>query len=159
MVGREGVCGLDAILRDGRALARSVCQVPGTALAMSSSALRRGLKENDDLLRALLYYTAGYCAMLAQLVAGNRLHRLKQRCARWLLMTLDRIAQTEFPMTQERLSMMLGAQRPTVTATIAALREAGCLKSSRGRVRVTDREKLESFACECYALCASYFDL
>lgn len=97
--------------------------------------------------------------MLAQLIACNRLHRVEQRAARWLLMTIDRISALEFPMTQERLSMMLGAQRPTVTAVMASLRDAGCLENSRARVRVTDRRCLESLACECYAICAAYFDL
>lgn len=74
-------------------------------------------------------------------------------------MVLDRIEGPSFPMTQERLSVMLGAQRPTVTTTLAALREAGCLLTSRGQVQVTDRKRLESYACECYRLCAGYFDL
>ena len=74
-------------------------------------------------------------------------------------MTVDRIRQNEFPMTQERLGMMLGAQRPTVTAVMTTLRDAGCLESARGQVRITDRKCLESFACECYWLCAGYFNL
>jgi Mn-dependent DtxR family transcriptional regulator len=74
-------------------------------------------------------------------------------------MILDRIKGPVFPITQERLGVMLGAQRPTVTTTLAALREAGCVETSRGQVRVTNRKRLESYACECYWLCASYFDL
>lgn len=34
---------------------------------------------------------------------------------RWLLMTHDRIAQDEFPLTLEFLDIMLGVRRPTVT--------------------------------------------
>lgn len=159
MVGREGLAGLDAILRDGTAAARHVCQVPGTALMTTASELRRAVKEDESLLGALLHYAGGYCAMLAQLIACNRLHRVEQRCARWLLMTVDRIERPEFPMTQERLSMMLGAQRPTVTAVVTSLRDGGCLESSRGQIRVVDRKRLESFACECYSICAGYFEL
>jgi hypothetical protein len=44
-----------------------------------------------------------------------------------------------------------------VTATIMALRDAGCLTNGRGQVRIKDLKCLESFACECYPLCASYF--
>lgn len=157
MVGCEGISGLEAVLRDGTPTARSVCQVPGTSLMMPARALRRVAKDSDDLMRALLDYTGGYCAMLAQLIACNRLHRVEQRCARWLLMTYDRTGRLSFPMTQERLSVMLGAGRPTVTSTIAALRDAGCLTNGRGQVRIQDLKCLESFACECYRLCASYF--
>jgi CRP-like cAMP-binding protein len=159
LVGREGFCGLDAILRTGRATGRHVCQVPGSGWVMPAEALRRGMKSDGELLQALLGYAGGYCAMLAQLIACNRLHRVEQRCARWLLMTVDRIGDMQFPMTQERLSMMLGAQRPTVTTVMATLRDAGCLENSRGQVRVTNRKCLETFACECYRLCAEYFNL
>ncbi|MGA8574765.1 MAG: Crp/Fnr family transcriptional regulator [Candidatus Cybelea sp.] len=159
MVGCEGIAGLDALLRDGTAAARHVCQVPGTALVTPAATLKNAAKQDQGLLDALLYYAGGYCAMLAQLIACNRLHRVEQRCARWLLMTVDRIGRLEFPMTQERLSMMLGAQRPTVTAVITSLRDAGCLENSRGQIRITNRKCLEYFACECYRLCAGYFDL
>jgi CRP-like cAMP-binding protein len=159
MVGREGFCGLDAILREGTATGRHVCQVPGAAWSITADHLRRAAAADGELLSALLTYTGGYCAMLAQLIACNRLHRVEQRCARWLLMTADRISRTEFPLTQERLSMMLGAQRPTVTAVMATLRDARCLEGARGQVRIIDRKCLESYACECYRLCAGYFDL
>lgn len=159
MVGREGFCGLDVILRTGTAVARHICQVPGSAWAMQAEALQERLQNDGELLSALLDYTGGYCSMLAQLIACNRLHRVEQRCARWLLMTVDRTRQREFPMTQERLSLMLGAQRPTVTAVMTKLRDAGCLENSRGQVCITDRKCLESYACECDWLCAGYFDL
>ena len=159
MVGREGVSGLESFLRERPSTGRSVCQVPGTAAAMPAAALRQAAADHPHLRRVLLDYTGGYCSMLAQLIACNRLHRVEQRCARWLLMTVDRIRRTSFPMTQERLGMMLGAQRPTVTATMASLRDAGCIENSRGEVRITNRARLESFACECYALCAGYFDV
>ncbi len=159
MVGREGIAGLDAILRGGQAVARHVCQVPGSVLAASADAIRAAAREDRNLMAALLEYAGGYCSMLAQLIACNRLHRVEQRCARWLLMTVDRTGRLEFPMTQERLSLMLGAQRPTVTAVMTSLRDAGSLESSRGQVRITDRARLESLACECYEICASYFDL
>lgn len=159
LVGREGICGLDAVLRDGIAAGRHLCQVPGTAWTLPTAYFREELKDREDLLRSSLTYVGAYSAMLAQLIACNRLHRVEQRAARWLLMTIDRISALEFPMTQERLGMMLGAQRPTVTAVMASLRDAGCLENSRGQVRVTDRRCLESFACECYAICAGYFDL
>jgi CRP-like cAMP-binding protein len=159
MVGREGFCGLDVVLRTGTATGRHLCQVPGSAWVMPAEALRQAIRDDGDLLEALLDYTGGYCAMLAQLIACNRLHRVEQRCARWLLMTVDRIGQKAFPMTQERLGIMLGAQRPTVTAVMTTLRDAGCLENSRGQVRITDRKCLESYACECYWLCAGYFRL
>jgi hypothetical protein len=39
---------------------------------------------------------------------------MRQRLARWLLMTQDRIASKELPLTQEYLAQMLGVHRSTV---------------------------------------------
>jgi CRP-like cAMP-binding protein len=158
VVGREGISGLDAVLRDGPARGHVVCQVPGAALSISVRELRVLIRQHASLLNSILHYTSGYCAMLSQLIACNRLHQVERRCARWLLMILDRTKGPIFPVTQERLSVMLGAQRPTVTTTLAALRATGCLETSRGQVRITNRKRLESYACECYGLCAGYFD-
>ncbi|HEX3672362.1 MAG TPA: cyclic nucleotide-binding domain-containing protein, partial [Candidatus Cybelea sp.] len=82
MVGREGFAGLDAVLRGGIATARHVCQVPGTALAAPVAAMREALRGDETLMTATLRYAGGYCSMLAQLIACNRLHRVEQRCAR-----------------------------------------------------------------------------
>jgi hypothetical protein len=45
---------------------------------------------------------------VTQSAAWNRLHRIEQRCCRWLLMTHDRIQSDKFLLTQEFLGMMLG---------------------------------------------------
>ncbi len=157
MVGCEGVVGLDVVLGGISSTARAMCQVPGEALMMDAEVFKRHMRESDAFRMVLLDYARSYCAMLAQLIACNRLHRVEQRAARWLSMTADRIEQSSFPMTQERLGMMLGTQRPTVNAAMAGLRDAGCIENSRGRVRIIDRKKLEARACECYLVCTTYF--
>lgn len=158
MIGPEGVVGLRSFLRGGGSTSdRVVCSVPGEALTMRVDAFLRHAEGSLALHRALLWYAGGCMTMLAQLIACNRLHRLEPRCARWLLMTADRIGHGPIPLTQERLSMMLGAQRPTVTAVLALLRATGCVGSTRGRVEIFDRRRLESLACECYSVCASVF--
>jgi CRP-like cAMP-binding protein len=157
MIGPEGLTGWEILLEKTSASARMVCSMPGTALAVRADALLRHVESCSDLRSALFAYLNGYLAMLAQLIACNRLHRVEQRCARWLLMTADRVNDVAFPLTQERLSAMLGSQRSTLTTVMASLREAGCVGGRRGVVEILDRPKLESFACECYDICASIF--
>jgi Mn-dependent DtxR family transcriptional regulator len=77
-------------------------------------------------------------------------HTFEQRLARWLLMAYDRMGTDEFPLTQEFVAMMLGANRPTVTVVAGTLQKAGLITYHRGRVTILDREKLESASCECY---------
>ena len=52
---------------------------------------------------------------VAQSAACNRLHVIEQRCARWLLMSQDRVGRNRFDLTQEFLAEMLGVRRPGVT--------------------------------------------
>ena len=54
------------------------------------------------------------------------------------------------PLTQEHLSQMLGVRRTTVTAIARELQRAGLIKYTRGRIEISDREKLKKSACECY---------
>jgi Crp-like helix-turn-helix protein len=51
---------------------------------------------------------------VSRVTACNRVHSNKQRCARWLLPTYDRVGKDEFQLTQEFLSQMLGVRRATV---------------------------------------------
>ena len=75
---------------------------------------------------------------------------IEQRCARWFLLTHDRVEGEEFPMTQEFLSYMLGIRRPSITRELGALQRKGLIEYRRGRIRVINRAELEQMACECY---------
>jgi cytochrome c553 len=58
------------------------------------------------------------CFFTVRSVTGHALGRADMafiKVRRWLLMTHDRIAQDEFPLTHEFLDIMLGVRRPTVT--------------------------------------------
>ena len=65
---------------------------------------------------------AAYVNMLGQMAACNGLHSVLERCARWLLMTQDRVNRSDFPMTHEFLAAMLGSRRSGVTVAAATLR-------------------------------------
>ena len=45
---------------------------------------------------------------------------------------------------------MLGAQRAGVSIALNGIQKAGLIRYNRGRVRITDRIRLERAACECY---------
>jgi Mn-dependent DtxR family transcriptional regulator len=85
-----------------------------------------------------------------QSTACNAVHSVEQRLARWLLMAQDRMGGDEFPLTQEFVTMMLGATRPTVTVVAGTLQRAGLITYHRGHVTIVARRKLEAASCECY---------
>jgi CRP-like cAMP-binding protein len=103
-------------------------------------------------------YTLAFFSQVSQQVACNGLHSVEQRCARWLLLTNDRVGTDEFPMTHEFLAQMLGVRRASVTVTAGILQRAGFVEFSRGRVEVVDRAGLEGAACECYGVTREVFD-
>jgi CRP-like cAMP-binding protein len=78
------------------------------------------------------------------------LHTLEQRCARWILETLDRISADRFSITHEFLAMLLGVSRPSVSVAIEEFVRLGVLRVERGRILVGDRDGLVKIACDCY---------
>jgi Mn-dependent DtxR family transcriptional regulator len=55
-------------------------------------------------------------------------------------------------MTQELITNMLGVRREGVTEAASKLQELGVIQYKRGHITVTDRKKLETLSCECYAV-------
>jgi CRP-like cAMP-binding protein len=151
-VGNEGVIGISVILGATSTTMEGVCQIPGRALRVSARVLLEEVRRTANVSRLLLGYVEATMVHLAQHAACNRSHSMEQRCARWLLMTHDRIEGDQFPLTQEFLAQMLGVRRATVTAIAGTLQKAGLIKYSRGRMRVVNRRGLEAAACECYEI-------
>ncbi|HEV2642054.1 MAG TPA: Crp/Fnr family transcriptional regulator [Candidatus Elarobacter sp.] len=149
-VGREGLTGAQGLLDGPVATQLTYCQVAGEAYRLPFARFAE-LCERFPALRALVQgYLSALLDVMAQSIACNRLHAVNERCARWLLMTYDRIGRTEFPLTHEVLATMLGVRRAGVSIAAAALQHAGSISYRRGRFSVVDRFALEGAACECY---------
>src|SRR5713226_2710973 len=116
-------------------------QVPDTdAVMMSVETLRREIAEHGALHDLLGRYTQIVIAQMMQTTACNALHQVPQRCARWLLMTHDRMHGENFNLSHEFLAVMLGVQRPTVSLVAGTLQEAGLIGYTHGHVTVLDRQ-------------------
>lgn len=150
--GREGFVGVPILLHADSSPTRTFIQVAGAADRMTASRLRELVAQSVTLERALYRFVQSYLEQVAQTAACNRLHTLEERCARWLLMTQDRIGSERLPLTQQFLSFMLGVHRPAVTLAAGALQKAGLIRYSRGKVTILDRTGLEAAACACYEL-------
>jgi CRP-like cAMP-binding protein len=150
MWAREGLAECMHLAGSDRIPSRCFMQMGGSALRMPYADLERDI-ENLEPLRAAIHRSIQTQALiLGQLVACNRLHEVEERLARWLLMLQDRTQGDELLITQEFLAEMLGSRRTTVTLAAGALQRIGLIEYQRGHVRILDRERLESAACECY---------
>jgi CRP-like cAMP-binding protein len=157
-VGYEGMEGINVFLGVSRSWSRLMGQVPGDFLRLPVADFERELPAMPALRAALLRYTAAMLATIGQTAACNRAHEIRQRAARWLLMTDDRMRRGPFTLTQEFLAQMLGVGRPGVSLAARALQQAGAISYSRGHVRVIDRGVLEEQSCECYATVNAEFE-
>jgi CRP-like cAMP-binding protein len=149
-IGNEGLLGIAVILGVASTTMEALCQIAGRALRVPARAILEETRRTPRVNRLLLRYAEAMMVQLAQHAACNRTHSIEQRCARWLLMTRDRVASDEFPLTQQFLAQMLGVRRATVTTVAGALQKAGLIGYSRGRIRIVDERGLEGVACDCY---------
>ncbi len=149
-IGFEGFTGLPLLLDDDRMPSRAFVQLAGSSYRMEASVFHQVLDKNPAFERLLNRHSLALFNQAAQSVACNRLHTLESRCARWLLMTHDRMRLEPFILTHEFLSYMLGVHRPAVTLAAGVLQRAGLIRYTRGKVTVLDRTGLEAVACACY---------
>jgi len=152
VVGREGVVGVCAYMGGGMALSGAVVQRPGLAWRMSACDIADLAHNFAPVMQQLLRYTQALFTHMAQTSACHRHHALAPQLCRWLLQHLDRQADDEMRVTQERIAGMLGVRREGVTAAALQLQRDGLIRYSRGRIRVLGRRGLERHSCECYGV-------
>jgi CRP-like cAMP-binding protein len=153
-IGYEGMVGLPLFLGTKQSPACAFWQIAGTAFRIDAAFLQKEKRSRSALAAALELYTQGFFAQIAQSVTCNRLHTLEQRCARWLLMTHDRVPSDDFPLKQEFLGQMLGVRRTGISEVAGQLQRKRVIKYSRGRMCMTNRAGLERLSCECYQVVA-----
>jgi CRP-like cAMP-binding protein len=157
-IGSEGIVGLPICLGDVDAPSSVYVQVPGAALMMEAGLFRTELARSPTLKSVMLRYAHAFFNQVAQSAACAHLHKVDQRCCRWLLMTRDRMPTGEFLLTHEFLGMMLGVRRTTVTDVMGSLQKAGLIQYRRGHVTILDQDALRHRACECYDISKLEFD-
>jgi CRP-like cAMP-binding protein len=149
-VGCDGFAGLAVFHGVMSSRLTAIGQITGESFRISTPDFQRLIDERQELAGLLSRYSQYVFETVAQSAACNRMHVIEQRCARWLLMSEDRVGRNHFDLTQEFLAEMLGVRRPGVTVAMGALEKAGLIAHGRGRIAVVDRAGLEKVACECY---------
>lgn len=152
LIGREGFVGIPLVLGARSSPSEANVQLKASALRITAKALREATQRSKPLNALLLSYTHALQIQVTQTAACNGRHDLRQRLARWLLSALDRCDGDALALSHEYLSMMIGRRRAGVTVALGAMKKAGLVTNSHGRILIVDRRGLEKAACECYRL-------
>ena len=158
VIGHEGMAPLAAFHGVDSASEQVMVQVPGDAWRMSRADFDDLVARSPELRGALHRFSQALFSFAAQTSGCNRKHSVVQRCARWLLVTHDRVPGDEFFLTHLFLAQMLGVRRSSVTIAAEALRAAGAITYSRGKVRIVDRDTLLTRSCNCYPVIRATYD-
>ena len=125
---------------------------------MAAASFIEATNNSGPLPKLLHRYTQALMVQISQGTACNRIQEIEQRCARWLLLTHDRVGLDEFSLTQEFLGQMLGVRRATVNSIAVRFQDAGYIEYSRGRIRILDRKRLEGVSCRCHFIIREEYD-
>ncbi|MGQ0715051.1 MAG: Crp/Fnr family transcriptional regulator [Gemmatimonadaceae bacterium] len=151
-IGNEGFVGHPIFLGADRMAGQAFCQAPGEAVSLSVDEFRQAVARGGRFPVLLGRYVQALFTFVSQSSACNRIHALRERCARWLLLTHDRVGANEFPLPQLSLAQMLGVRRASVNDAATALQRLGHIVYAHGRMTIRDRHGLEAATCECYRI-------
>src|SRR5437899_8464381 len=90
-VGNEGFVGLPLLFGVDREPAKAFIQVADGGIRVTAAAFQHAIAESAALRGLFLRYAQSYVSQISQSSACNRAHSIEERCARWLLMTHDRV--------------------------------------------------------------------
>lgn len=150
LVGREGMVGLSGVLGGSETVTSCVALVGGSCFRVPAESLRFAAKRDDFVREVLDHYTTARLVQVAQVAACNRLHSVGSRLARWLLMLRDRIDGDHLRLSQQAIADALGVHRPTIALELQRLHGTGAVFYRSRMMKIIDRTKLESLACECH---------
>ncbi|HJR07421.1 MAG TPA: Crp/Fnr family transcriptional regulator [Pyrinomonadaceae bacterium] len=157
-IGREGMSGIPVLLDAGETSMQTVVQIAGEAIRVKAEVVKEVYERGGALKQILNRYMHTVVVVGSQSTACNRVHRIEERLARWLLMSADGIGSDEVRITHEYLAVMLGVRRAGVSEAAAKLQEQDLIRYSRGSIQILDRKSLEAAACECYRVVKTEYE-
>jgi biotin operon repressor len=158
LVGREGAVG--GIVSQGKlpAYSKIMVQFGGDFLTLPINVLDEAKSRSRSLDNLFARYADCTMAQIFQSTACNAAHTIEQRTAKWILAAVDRTGETEVPLTQERLSAMLGVGRSYISRVIGRFKQEKILSVRRGYLVILNRDLLVRKSCACNDAVRAHFD-
>lgn len=150
MVGREGMLGLQVVLAVDSVPLQANVRGSGTAWRVATAAFNHEMAGSRSLRQRLNCYLQVTLLQFTLEARCMRFHQIRQRLARWLLMTHDRTQGNSIAVTQARLAHLLGVRRVGIALAAGTLQRRQIIRYTRGALTIVDRKALELQACSCY---------
>ena len=157
-VGLEGASWISASIGAPSMPCETIVAIAGNAHALDIGDLDREMQENEHFRDLLTQYSHALLIHSMRLTGCTGLHTLENRCARWILMTLDRVSADRFSITHEFLAMLLGSSRPGVSSVIEQFQREGMLTAQRGWLSIGSRDRLREVSCDCYEVIKANYE-
>lgn len=150
LTGYEGMYGGACALGIFSTAFDAVVTGAGQAWQIDAERLAAHGRRSQALLLLLSHFLYVELRQLGTQAICSHFHPLRQRLARCLLMTQDRVRSTDLWLTHDDLSQMLGARRAGITVAAGELQALGLIRYTRGHIFVARRAGLLAQACACY---------
>jgi CRP-like cAMP-binding protein len=157
-VGHEGASWISASVSAPSMPCETLVAIAGHAHKLSITDLDAELHQNESFQEVLTRYSHALLVSSMRTTGCVGLHAVPQRCARWMLHTLDRVSADRFAVTHEFLAMLMGTTRPTISVIVQTFERAGIVTVERGAITVIDRTRLQAASCECYEIIKAHYD-
>lgn len=154
-IGAEGVIGLVEGLADTPLAFEYRALVAADAWLAPVETIRALMHASPPATTVIHRHIAHLYDQARITAACSARHGLRARLSDCLLAYQDKASLSRWPLTQETLSAVLGANRTTVTALMINLSTAGLTRTGRGWVSIVDREALDRLACGCRKMSAA----
>lgn len=147
LVGLEGMAGWSSLLGAVRSPFLAAAEMRGgTALAISATRVQEASAASDTLRGTLLRYAGNFMMQMASTIGSNAADTVERRIARWILMLHDRNEGDTLDLTYDHIASALYVRRASVTDCFHVLEGDQIVRSTRGRLVVRDRARLERVA-------------
>ncbi|WP_430252296.1 Crp/Fnr family transcriptional regulator [Neorhizobium sp. DAR64860/K0K1] len=150
-IGFEGATGLHAALHAHQSPSKTFMQGEGHGFLLPVPVLEAVLETLPDFRTLILRYVHSANIQVTYTALANARFSIYERLARWLLMCQDRLGD-DLGLTHQFLSIMLGVRRSGITDQLHLLEGIGAVRSTRGNIRILDREKLKEIAGGSYGV-------
>jgi hypothetical protein len=158
LVGREGAVG--GIVSQGHlpAYSRIMVQFGGDFVTLPLPMLEAAKVKSRTVDSLFARYADCMVAQIFQATACNAAHSIEQRTCKWIDAAVERTGTSEVPLTQDRLSAMLGVGRSYISRVIGALKREDILRVKRGKIIINNRDALSKRACKCNESVKDHFE-